>query len=81
MVRNAPHCAGHGRRASWHYRLAAVVIGMLFCLYLVFREIVTLGGRICADCTSVPIITFLLFALIVFGAAGYRPPDSPARSR
>jgi uncharacterized membrane protein len=62
-------------------RLASVVIGMLFVLYLVFREVVTLG-KICAYCTSVHIITFILFVLIVFEAAGamsVRAGSPPAR--
>jgi len=50
-------------------RLAAVVIGMLFVLYLLYRELISLG-RICEYCTSVHVITFLLFALIVYDAAG-----------
>jgi uncharacterized membrane protein len=50
-------------------RLVSVVIGILFVLYLVFAEVVKLG-RICPYCTSVHIITLLLFCLIVFDAAG-----------
>jgi uncharacterized membrane protein len=78
-------CSPPAWRSRWRLirpvRLVAVVIGILFCLYLVFREIISLGGRICAYCTSVHIITFLLFALIVFDASGYRLVDSPSRSR
>jgi uncharacterized membrane protein len=48
-------------------RFAAVVIGVLFVLYLVYVEVIRLG-RICPYCTSVHIITFLLFSLIVFQA-------------
>jgi uncharacterized membrane protein len=50
-------------------RLAAVVAGMLFVLYLVYREVISLG-RICPWCTSVHIITFCLFALLVYEASG-----------
>lgn len=78
-------CSPPAWRSGWRLirqvRLVAVAAGMLFCLYLVFREIISLGGRICAYCTSVHIITFLLFALVVFDASGYRPLDSPSRSR
>jgi uncharacterized membrane protein len=49
-------------------RLAAVVIGIVFVLYLVYREIISLG-QICAYCTSVHVITFALFALIVYDAS------------
>ena len=46
-------------------RLASVVTGMIFVLYLVYAELIGVG-RICPYCTSVHIITFLLFTLIVF---------------
>ena len=45
-------------------RLASVVAGMIFVLYLVYAELIGVG-RICPYCTSVHIITFLLFTLIV----------------
>jgi uncharacterized membrane protein len=50
-------------------RTALVVIGMIFVLYLIYRELVSLG-HICEYCTSVHIITFLLFALLVYDATG-----------
>jgi uncharacterized membrane protein len=44
---------------------------MLFVLYLIYTELFTLDA-ICLWCTSVHVITFLLFGLIVFSAAaGY----------
>jgi uncharacterized membrane protein len=52
----------------WWARLAAVIIGMIFVLYLVYREVISLG-QICEYCTSVHIITFLLFALVVYDAS------------
>jgi uncharacterized membrane protein len=60
----------HPRYAKiiWWARLAAVVIGMIFVLYLVYREVVSLG-EICEYCTSVHVITFLLFGLIVYDAS------------
>jgi uncharacterized membrane protein len=52
-------------------RLGSVIAGMVFVLYLIYTELITLG-EICLWCTSVHVITFLLFALIVFSAAaGY----------
>jgi uncharacterized membrane protein len=52
-------------------RLASVIVGIGFVLYLVYSEVVTIGS-ICLWCTSVHVITFLLFGLIVFSAtAGY----------
>jgi len=50
-------------------RTAAVVIGMIFVLYLVYREVISLG-HICPYCTSVHVITFLLFVLVIYDAAG-----------
>jgi uncharacterized membrane protein len=52
-------------------RVASVVIGIGFVLYLVYTELFTLDA-ICLWCTSVHVLTFLLFTLIVGGtAAGY----------
>jgi uncharacterized membrane protein len=58
-------------------RLASVIIGIGFVLYLVYTELFTLNA-ICLWCTAVHVITFLLFALIVTSAAmgyGFRDPD------
>jgi uncharacterized membrane protein len=44
---------------------------MIFVLYLIYREIVSLG-HICPYCTSVHIITFLIFALIVYETSAPR---------
>jgi uncharacterized membrane protein len=52
-------------------RTAAVILGMIFVLYLIYREVVSLG-HICEYCTSVHIITFLLFALLMYDASGSR---------
>ena len=52
-------------------RLGSVVIGIAFVLYLVYTELFTLNA-ICLWCTSVHVITFLLFVLIVISSAvGY----------
>ena len=52
-------------------RLASVIVGIGFVLYLVYTELFTLDA-ICLWCTSVHVLTFLLFVLIVGGAAaGY----------
>jgi uncharacterized membrane protein len=52
-------------------RLGAVIIGMLFVLYLIYREVVSVG-QICPYCTSVHIMTFALFALVVYAGAAPR---------
>jgi uncharacterized membrane protein len=52
-------------------RVASVIVGIGFVLYLVYTELFTLDA-ICLWCTSVHVLMFLLFALIVGGAAaGY----------
>jgi len=55
-------------------RLASVAIGMCFVLYLIYAELIEVG-RICPYCTSVHIITFLIFCLIVFQVAA-RPAEA-----
>jgi uncharacterized membrane protein len=58
-------------------RLASVVVGIGFVLYLVYTELFTLD-HICLWCTSVHVLTFLLFVLILISAAvgyGFRNPD------
>ena len=58
-------------------RLASVVVGIGFVLYLVYTELFTLD-HICLWCTSVHVVTFLLFVLILIGTAvgyGFRNPD------
>ena len=58
-------------------RLAGVVAGMLFVLYLIYTEVVR-DGRICPYCTSVHVITFLLFALIVYQGTTPASRSAPA---
>ena len=58
-------------------RVASVVVGIGFVLYLVYTELFTLNA-ICLWCTSVHVLTFLLFALVVASAAagyGFRERD------
>jgi uncharacterized membrane protein len=45
-------------------RLALLVVGICFALYLVACELLIIGN-ICLWCTSVHVITFLLFVLVV----------------
>jgi uncharacterized membrane protein len=48
-----------------------MAVGIVFVLYLIYAELFSIGA-ICLWCTSVHVITFALFVLIVFGAAaGY----------
>jgi uncharacterized membrane protein len=61
-------------------RLGSVVVGILFALYLIYSELFTIGA-ICLWCTSVHVITFCLFALIVFSAAAGYGTAKPAATR
>ena len=49
-------------------RLASVVVGVGFILYLIYVELYQVGA-ICLWCTGVHVITFLLFGLIAVTAA------------
>jgi uncharacterized membrane protein len=52
-------------------RLGSVIVGIGFVLYLIYTELFTLNA-ICLWCTSVHVMTFLLFVLIVVAASmGY----------
>src|SRR5690348_3768980 len=61
-------------------RVGAMVAGILFVLYLIYAELFSIGA-ICLWCTSVHVITFALFVLIMFGAAaGYGAARAPTRA-
>jgi uncharacterized membrane protein len=66
------------RREVYLIRLAAVVAGVGFVLYLLYAELFIIGS-ICLYCTSVHVITFALFALTAFAAAAWG--IGPARTR
>jgi uncharacterized membrane protein len=68
---NTPWAWRAQRREIGWARLGSVIVGIAFVLYLVYTELFTLNA-ICLWCTSVHVITFLLFVLILSGAAaGY----------
>jgi uncharacterized membrane protein len=52
----------------WWARLGSAVVGIGFVLYLIYAEVIEIGN-ICLWCTSVHVITFLLFVLLVFAAS------------
>ena len=59
-------------------RVGSVVVGIVFVLYLIYAELFKIGA-ICLLCTSVHVMTFALFVLIMFGfAAGYGTKKDPA---
>ena len=61
------------RREVYLIRLAAMVAGIGFVLYLLYAELFIIGS-ICLYCTSVHAITFVLFGLTVFAAAAWGIP-------
>jgi len=63
--------AWQARRREVHLlRIAAMVVGIGMVIYLIYAEFIIIGS-ICLYCTSVHIITFLLFVLTAFGAAAW----------
>jgi len=74
VVINSPQAWRAKNPLIHRLRLASVVVGMLFVLYLIYNELIRIG-QVCPYCTSVHIITFLLFALIVYQATA---PAKPA---
>jgi uncharacterized membrane protein len=58
-------------RAEWRLvhqlRLASMVVGIGFVMYLISAELQI--GSICEYCTGVHVVTFLLFCITVFSAA------------
>jgi uncharacterized membrane protein len=67
------------RREIHLARMASLVVGVGFVLYLLYAELFIIGS-ICLYCTSVHVITFVLFALTAFAAAawGIAPARRPA---
>jgi uncharacterized membrane protein len=65
------------RREIHLVRIAALIVGMGFVLYLLYAELFLIGS-ICLYCTSVHALTFLLFVLTMFAAAAWGL--GPARS-
>lgn len=61
------------REVGW-LRLASLIVGIGFVLYLIYAELFDIGS-ICLYCTSVHVITFLLFVLTGLAVAvwGFSP--------
>ena len=58
------------RREIHLVRIASLVVGIGFVLYLIYAELFIIGS-ICLYCTSVHAITFVLFVLTAFAAAAW----------
>jgi uncharacterized membrane protein len=61
-------------------RLAGVLTGIVFVLYLVYAELFQIDA-ICEYCTGVHIITFILFGLVMYSVATWTPPAGKAAGR
>jgi uncharacterized membrane protein len=69
------------RREIHLLRIASMVVGIGFVLYLVYAELFIIGS-ICLYCTSVHAITFVLFVLTTFAAAAWgTQPGAPWKLR
>ncbi len=67
--------AWRARQPAVHWaRLASVIVGIVFVLYLIYAELFLINS-ICLWCTGVHVLTFVLFGLIVTKTAlsGARP--------
>ena len=58
------------RREIHILRMASVVVGIGFVLYLIYAELFIIGS-ICLYCTSVHALTFVIFVLTAFAAAAW----------
>ncbi|HTZ24348.1 MAG TPA: vitamin K epoxide reductase family protein [Streptosporangiaceae bacterium] len=74
---NTPWAWRSGIAAIWWARLAGIITGIGFVLYLIYAEVIQIGN-LCLDCTTVHIITFLLFVVLIY-AATFRPASDSAR--
>jgi uncharacterized membrane protein len=73
--------AWRARRREVHWlRLASLVVGMGFVMYLIYAEVYQIQ-EVCEYCTGVHIVTFLLFCITVISAAiwGLRPSSKSAQ--
>jgi uncharacterized membrane protein len=65
---------GWRRREVYLLRMASVVAAIGFVIYLIYAELLVIGS-ICLYCTSVHVITFVLFVLIAVAAAAWGLPE------
>jgi uncharacterized membrane protein len=70
-------------RATWPAlgwaRVGSLIAGIGFVVYLVYTELFTLDA-ICLECTTVHVITFLLFGLVVYTTATSEPAGAARAS-
>ena len=75
----SPYAWRSARREIALARMASLVVGIGFVLYLVYAELFDIGA-ICLYCTSVHVITFLLFVLTGLAVAIWGLGPRTARS-
>ena len=75
----SPYAWRSARREVALARMASLVVGIGFVLYLVYAELFDIGA-ICLYCTSVHVITFLLFVLTGLAVAIWGLGPRTARS-
>jgi len=77
----SPYAWRSGRREIALTRMLSLVVGVGFVLYLLYAELFQIGA-ICLYCTSVHVITFLLFVLTGLAVAIWGlTPQPAARAR
>jgi uncharacterized membrane protein len=77
LVINTPW-AWRAKLPALHWaRLISVIIGIAFVLWLIYAELFLIGS-ICLYCTSVHVLTFALFTLVIARVAisGLRPREA-----
>jgi uncharacterized membrane protein len=67
------------RREVALVRLASLVVGIGFVVYLIYAELFEINN-ICLECTSVHVITFALFVLTVLSAAVWGGTSQASRT-
>lgn len=67
------------REITW-LRLASMVTGVGFIVYLIYVELFQVD-KICLECTSVHVITFALFVLTALAAAAWPEPQDARHHR
>jgi uncharacterized membrane protein len=75
----SPYAWRSSRRDIWQLRLASQFAGIGFVIYLIYAELFEVGN-ICLYCTSVHILTFLLFVLTMVAATIWGAPPQTRRT-
>lgn len=74
LIANLPALWRSGNPLIRYGRLAGMIVGIGFVLYLIYAELFEIDA-ICLWCTGVHILTFILFAITVIGTTYAIPLD------